>query len=218
MPCNQVNHGGKRCKKIDFIVVHYTAGKNDKATDDGEYFSGADTGKTSAHYFVDETTTVQSVADEFVAYHCGGVSQYRHPRCRNSNSLGVEICCKYTDGVYYFATAAMDRAAWLVWELMQKYDILIENVVRHYDVTGKICPAPFVGEGKMLWNLFRERVMEMEERVFKDVDPVAWYADNVAYCVKHGLMNGVDDGEFQPNRSVTRAELATVLRRIHEKG
>lgn len=198
-------------------MVHYTAGKNDRAVDDGAYFARADTGKTSAHYFVDETDTVQSVKDDVVAFHCGAKS-YRHPNCRNVNSIGVEICCKYSNGVYYFSTVAMDRAAWLVWELMQKYDIPIENVIRHYDVTGKICPAPFVGNGQMLWNLFKERVMEMEERVFKDVDPVAWYADSVEYCLKHGLMNGVDDGEFQPNRAVTRAELATVLRRIHEKG
>lgn len=215
IPCNPINHGGKRGQKIEFIVVHYTAGKNDNAQSNGMYFSREDTKKTSAHYFVDENVVVRSVSDDVVAYHCGG-AMYRHPKCRNANSIGVEICTKYEDGVYYFSTAATDRAARLISELMATYDIPLENVVRHYDVIGKICPAPFVGEGHSLWNLFKERIMDMEERTFKDVPTDAWYAENVEYCLRHGLMHGVDEDEFQPNRAVTRAELATVLRRIHE--
>jgi hypothetical protein len=44
----------------------------------------------------------------------------------------------------------------------------------------------------------------------------AWYADEVAYCVKHGLMVGVSSTEFKPEEPVTRAQLATVAARLHK--
>lgn len=51
---------------------------------------------------------------------------------------------------------------------------------------------------------------------FADVPKNAWYADEVAYCVKHGLMVGVSSTEFKPNEPVTRAQLATVAARLHK--
>ena len=43
---------------------------------------------------------------------------------------------------------------------MRKYSIPLENVIRHFDVVGKICPAPFV-EDAAAWEKFKER-MEKE--------------------------------------------------------
>ena len=41
-----------------------------------------------------------------------------------------------------------------------------------------------------------------------------WAEDNIRWCIAHGLMTGYPDGSFQPDKPVTRAELATVLRRL----
>lgn len=41
-----------------------------------------------------------------------------------------------------------------------------------------------------------------------------WAEDNIRWCIAHGLMTGYPDGSFRPNEPVTRAELATVLRRL----
>lgn len=217
IPCKKSNYGDARnLGAIRYIVVHYTAGSNDTAENNGVYFSRNDVG-ASAHYFVDENETVQSVADNVVAWHCGAKTYY-HKTCRNNNSLGVEICTKKTqNGVYYLDTKAMDNAAALVWHLMEKYKIPLDNVVRHYDVTHKDCPAPMVGDGEGLWKLFKERIMEMPDRLFEDVAPDAWYAKSVEFCVESGLMNGVGDGKFEPNRPVTRAEIATILHRLSKK-
>lgn len=46
---------------------------------------------------------------------------------------------------------------------------------------------------------------------FVDVAPDAWYADAVRFAVQKGLMNGVGSGEFDPEGSMTRAMLVTVL-------
>ena len=48
---------------------------------------------------------------------------------------------------------------------------------------------------------------------FSDVDAGAWYADAVAYCQEHGLMNGTSATTFEPESSLTRAMLVTVLYR-----
>lgn len=52
---------------------------------------------------------------------------------------------------------------------------------------------------------------------FTDVDPGAWYADEVARAAQLGLMEGVGGGLFEPERAPTRAELAAVAVRLYEK-
>ena len=54
----------------------------------------------------------------------------------------------------------------------------------------------------------------VEDTGFSDVDAGAWYAEAVAYCREHGLMDGVGNNRFAPENSLTRAQLATVLYRI----
>ena len=51
---------------------------------------------------------------------------------------------------------------------------------------------------------------------FADVSEDAWYAEAVHYCKMHGLMLGKGEGRFEPEASVTRAELAMVLMRLHQ--
>jgi S-layer homology domain. len=43
-----------------------------------------------------------------------------------------------------------------------------------------------------------------------------WAEDAIRWCMEHGLMQGYPDGSFQPDRPVTRAELAAVIRRLME--
>ena len=43
-----------------------------------------------------------------------------------------------------------------------------------------------------------------------------WAEDNIRWCIEHGLMKGYPDGSFQPDKPVTRAELATVLKRFSD--
>lgn len=49
---------------------------------------------------------------------------------------------------------------------------------------------------------------------FTDVQSNEWYADAVEYAVQNGLMNGVGNGRFDPEGSMTRAMLVTVLWRF----
>jgi hypothetical protein len=49
---------------------------------------------------------------------------------------------------------------------------------------------------------------------YRDVYADDWYSDEVEYCTRGGLMNGMDAGIFAPDRNTTRAEFAMVLYRL----
>ena len=189
-----------RKQKIQYIVVHYTANNGDTAEGNGKYFSGADR-NTSAHYFVDEIKIVRSVFDKDTAWHCGA-KIYRHKKCRNENSIGVEMCRKKdSNGQYYINQKTQNNAAELVKWLMKKYDIPIENVLRHYDVTGKLCPEPFAKNQK-LWLDFKQKLLQSKEVKkemlynYIDENMPAWARPTIQKLVDKGALQGNEKGEL----------------------
>lgn len=166
MLANRANYGGMRSTSaVRYLVIHYTGNDWDSAESNGTYFQKNVT-KTSAHYFVDDDSIVQSVPDNYTAYAVGGVSRYKHPSCRNSNSISIEICDMTKNGKVYPTEKTIQNAAELTLKLMKKYKIPITNVIRHYDVTGKNCPAYWVKDPKG-WETFKKRVLEADEVVEK---------------------------------------------------
>ena len=65
---------------------------------------------------------------------------------------------------WYFTTETQESLVWLVAKLMKEYGIGIDHVIRHYDVTGKICPNPYVKNNKTrtswTWDEFLARVKQ----------------------------------------------------------
>lgn len=139
---NPKNYEQGRTSSIKWIVMHYTANKNDTAKNNALYFHN-NVLETSAHYFVDDNDIYQTVKDEDTAYHCGA-SQYVHPECRNNNSIGIEMCGHFKDNEIYASRKTLLNAAKLVYDLCNKYDIPYDHIIRHYDVTGKLCPIYWV--------------------------------------------------------------------------
>lgn len=147
---SQYNFKKGDVSRIRYIVIHYT-GSLGTAEENCRFFAGGDR-KASAHYFVGyEGEIWQSVEDENIAWHCGAKS-YKHSECRNANSIGIEMCPRKentsslsaADKDWYFEDATVESAEELTRYLMEKYQVPRENVLRHYDVTGKVCPAPYV--------------------------------------------------------------------------
>lgn len=226
IPCREDNCGGRRTEPVTYLVVHYTAGNGDTARDNGRYFARCAVG-ASAHYFVDSKQVVASVAEENVAWHCGAAS-YRHPHCRNGNSIGVELCSILRNGQYAFEAETVENAVALLSALMTRYEIPVERVLRHYDVTGKVCPAPFVADGAA-WQDFLDRLEEntMTDEAFAaqmaryleilaQQPPADWSEEARAWAEGAGILQG--DGTGMRYRSpLTREELVQVLYRL-EKG
>lgn len=149
---------------IKYIVVHYTAGKKDTARNNVDAFATHVT-KTSAHFFVDEKEVAQSVPVEYAAWHCGGAKYQNgapapfYGKCLNANSIGVEMCSRWKDGAFYIPYQTKILAARHVAKLMREYGVSLDHVVRHYDVTGKHCPEPFVRMPSE-WAIFKTLVAQ----------------------------------------------------------
>lgn len=145
--------------RIKYIVIHYV-GAEGTAQNNCKYFYSTYR-DASAHYFVGHEGEIwQCVEDGDVAWHCGANS-YKHPYCRNNNSIGIELCCR-KGANWYFEDKTVESAIELTKMLMQKYNVPIENVIRHYDVTGKNCPEPYVtNTTKHTWDDFKKNIKDV---------------------------------------------------------
>lgn len=142
-------------KQNKYIVIHYV-GAVSSAKANADYFYSINR-QASAHYFVDENEIWQVVKEGDRAWHCGTNGKYYHTECRNDNSIGIEMCCYSNNGVLDIKEEVINKTIELTKELMAKYNIPVENVIRHYDVTHKCCPAPFVNN-ESRWNDFKSRL------------------------------------------------------------
>lgn len=168
VPCHFTNYQRNRVAQIQYIVIHYTGNDGDTDSSNAKYFQRPNIG-ASAHYFVDSDSITQSVKDQDIAWHCGTRNVYQHPKCRNTNSIGIEICDDVKNGKVYPSDKAVQNALRLTKWLMAKYNIPQKNVIRHYDVTGKQCPAYWVNESKWkneFWNLLGDdELVEKSEMI-----------------------------------------------------
>lgn len=243
-------------KENKYIVVHYTTdlnSKSGKAMQNRDYFNTT-TNQSSAHYIVDNEFVVQAVEDENKAWHCGTSGKYKHPEARNSNSIGIEMCssnssgkaykdCKSTDKEWYFTPEVVKNTVELIVDLMQKYNISIDRVIRHYDVTGKTCPAPYVND-ESEWMVFKTKILkeiedrkkkeekEMEKEIFKklfdemrkelqDNDCSNYSKEAREWAVESGLIagNGTKiNGEpnYMWGDFMTREQMITILHRFRK--
>ncbi len=159
------NYSNGQTGRIKYIVIHYV-GALGGAEANCKYYASQYIG-ASAHYFVGFSGEIwQSVEDEDIAWHCGAKT-YVHPECRNSNSLGIELCVRNkgsqsdTSRDWYFEDATVKAAAQLTRELMKQYNVPADHVIRHYDVTGKICPNPYVyNHTQHTWSDFKTSLTE----------------------------------------------------------
>lgn len=143
--CDSRNYTkGRRGSAIDYIVVHYT-GTDASARNNLVYFSTHDA-QASAHYFIDRDGTLrQSVSESDIAWHAGKWAM-------NCRSIGIENVSAGED----FTEAQIETLTALVRALMARYGIPADHVIRHYDVTGKLCPAPYVDSAK--WEALHSRI------------------------------------------------------------
>lgn len=159
---NKSNYGGKRnTGNVKYLVYHYTGNDGDTDEGNGKHFHNHIV-KASAHYFVDDDSVTQSVPDNYIAYSVGGKCQSSHHPlykvCTNSNSISIEMCDCYKNGVVEITDKTLENAIELGKVLMKKYNISIDRVIRHYDVNGKACPNCNNFLNNNAWNAFKSRL------------------------------------------------------------
>ena len=214
---NSGNYGGSRnASQIRYLVYHYTGNDGDRAANNAKYFQN-NIVKVSAHYFVDDTTVWRSVPDLKVAWSVGG-SKYANADktgggtmygvITNTNSLSIEMCDTIRNGVYQASEATLSNAAALGRALMEKYGIPIENVYRHFDVTGKHCPSYLVSAQK--WAEFKKRL----EVKIMDNTPSPAHKEGVEWAVANGILTGNSEEDLMLSQPVTRQQMCTMLYRF----
>ena len=215
--CDPSNYRAGRTQPVRYIVMHYTANNGDTARNNCDYYHRVGGLQASAHYFVDEHDAMQSVREGDTAWHCGAEAgrRYWHPECRNANSIGIEMCSrKRADGSYYILPETVANAAALAREIMQRYGIDTEHVLRHYDVTGKRCPMPWVDDPAQ-WAAFKDMLTpkntttdeEDEDDMvrYNTIDDVPdWAQDTVRMLMDAGALQGDEHGCIDLSRDMIR--------------
>ena len=175
------NTSALRNRKIDWIVLHYTAGVTSKpgsALNVASYFSTT-TVQASADFCVDDRDVVQynpdlenrycwSVGGKKYTYMTSRQGGIYYGRCKNSNSISIEMCSNKvnrksllaTDTDWYLTDATVKNAVELTVYLAKKYKVPMERIIMHHQVNGKPCPQPWCrNEGALNgWWEFRRKV------------------------------------------------------------
>ena len=129
------------------------------------------------------------------------------------------MCCyKNTSGKIDVSEKVIENTIELTKELMKKYNIPIQNVIRHYDVTGKNCPAPFV-EYPNRWIDFLNRLKEPVKNKYNQGEyievniPVqltgAYEGDN-ALVDTDGYQYWIHKSVIKDGQIIARAQIAYV--------
>lgn len=152
------NFSSRGGEKIKYIVIHDTGNTSKGAGADNHFlfFNGADR-QSSAHYFVDDKQILRVVKDSDKSWHCGDGRGLNG--ITNDNSIGIEMCIN-SDGDFnktYLHTLK------LVKHLMKEYNIPLENVVRHYDASRKICPNIWKENNWAKWEKFKQDLKQIDK-------------------------------------------------------
>lgn len=146
LPINQYSRPGQALEQVNGIVIHYTANPGTTAMQNRDYFAGLQTTHetmASSHFIIGlEGEIVQCIPTGEVSYASND---------RNDDTVSIECC--HADATGEFNQATYDSLVELTAYLLGKFDLTTENVIRHYDVTGKNCPLYYV-EHEDAWQQF----------------------------------------------------------------
>ena len=147
-------------REIKYLAIHFTAGSSSKAGSAKSVKHVFEQRKASADFCVDDRDMVQFNPD-LHNYYCWAVGDKKaigsnggqlYGIATNRNTISIEICSTCIpatstavshsnhDG-WSFTDAAINNAVKLSKILMKKFNIDKDHVVRHYDISGKLCPG-----------------------------------------------------------------------------
>lgn len=144
---NPYSRPGTELEEVKGIVIHYTGNPGTTAMQNRNYFEGlaeSKVTKASSHYVIGLSGEIlQCVPLNEIAYASNE---------RNADTISIECCIDNEAGKFNEKTydALVHLTAWLIGE----YDLKTSDIIRHYDVTGKMCPKYFV-EHESAWEDFK---------------------------------------------------------------
>ncbi len=162
IPAKSISYGGERSySAVKYIVIHYTGNNNDTAKNNCDFFKNGNTRSAGAHFFVSRNGDVyQSIQMKKVAYAVGGfVTQKNgagayYKKCTNTNSVSIELC----DNASRDPSAAQTEAVRKLVAYIRSVCPNATTIIRHWDVSGKSCPARMTGTNNAKWLAFRAAI------------------------------------------------------------
>ena len=168
-----IKHGkhtrpGDELREVRGVVLHWTGNPGAGIDNHRAWFNTiASTGPfASYHYMVDKERVVQLVPDDEIAYHAGPSGQTadwvreRLGGLPNWRTLAVSMV---HDDEHAIPEQTRRTAAELCADIMARYGLNTDTVLRHYDCTGKACPGPFLDRVK--WVSFLEDVARIDGEI-----------------------------------------------------
>ena len=152
---NEYSRPAMALEQVNGIVIHYTANPGTTAIQNRSYFENlAETHETkaSSHFVIGlEGEIVQCIPCNEIAYASND---------RNFDTISIECCIEDETGKFNGNTynSLIKLTTWL----MGRYDLSSEDVIRHYDVTGKNCPKYYV-EHEEAWDTFKDDLLNYIE-------------------------------------------------------
>lgn len=150
---NEFSRPGTKRSVTRNIVFHFTANPGASADNHFKYFGETIANQNpnddqkdtyaSAHAFIDRVKTLVIIPLDEMAYHASNSNPY---------SIGVELCIE-KDGSFHPDT--IKRAIEFGAALCKQYALSpLTDYLRHFDITGKICPKPWVDD-VAAWEKFK---------------------------------------------------------------
>ncbi len=154
LPVNEYSRPGTPLETVNGIVVHYVGNPNTTAKQNRNYFANlAKTHETSAssHFVIGlDGEIIQCVPLSEISY-CSNK--------RNVDTVAIECC--HPDDTGKFTDATYSSLIRLLKWLSGEYGLSRDDIIRHYDVTGKICPKWYV-DNPDDWEKLRDDVFAAE--------------------------------------------------------
>lgn len=149
--------------KVKYIAIHNTGDIGDTARGEGAYFKKNNKRYAGAHFFIDRNgNIVKSVPMNFTAWSVGG-NKYsncsktgggtKYGVCTNANSVSIELCDIVDQDP---SEKQITATKWLIGYIRSHGCKNATNIIRHFDVTGKPCPARYVDDDK--WKALKKKI------------------------------------------------------------
>ena len=146
----------------------------------------------------------------FAFFNCTGLTSITIPEGVTGIDTNAFLRCSSLQSVYFMGDApALGKSVFSIFDDATLTEVNIPGLILYY-IDGK------TGWTAPTWNGYQTAAW-MPAHYFADVPAKAWYRDAVKYASQNGLMNGVGNGKFDPEGTMTRAMLVTVLWRYEGK-
>lgn len=147
---NSYSRPKTKLKRVQNIVIHYVANPMSSAKANRNYFEGLKDSKetsASAHFIVGLSgEIIQCIPTSEIAFASNG---------RNKDTISIECC--HEDATGQFNDKTYQSLVELCAFLLGKFDLYPDDLIRHYDVTGKMCPKYYV-DNKKAWEQLKQDV------------------------------------------------------------